>query len=72
MGTAIYYDLEEYFDPEWAAVLSHRWSREQIVATAARCSPLVPQPDSGQGEFKVSYYLSEQAATEVLPNLNQL
>jgi hypothetical protein len=44
VGTAIYYDLEEYFDPEWAAVLSHRWSREQIVATAARFSPLVPQP----------------------------
>ena len=44
----------------------------KLLATAARFSSLVPQPDSGQGEFKVSYYLSEQAATEVLPNLNQL
>jgi sucrose-6F-phosphate phosphohydrolase len=39
------------------------------VATAAHYSDLVPQEESEQRPFKVSYYLAEPAAVEVLPRL---
>ncbi|NEO29729.1 MAG: sucrose-phosphate phosphatase [Symploca sp. SIO3C6] len=70
VGTEIYFNPnEDNFSPEWAQVLSQKWNREQVVATAAHYSDLVSQPDSEQRPFKVSYYLTPQAATEVLPKL---
>lgn len=70
VGTEICFNPEEgIFDPEWIEVLSNGWNREQVVATAAHFSDLVPQPDTEQRPFKVSYFLTEQAATEVIPRL---
>ncbi|HEY9667606.1 MAG TPA: sucrose-phosphate phosphatase, partial [Coleofasciculaceae cyanobacterium] len=70
VGTEICFNPEEgIFDPEWIEVLSDGWNREQVVATAAHFSDLVPQPDTEQRPFKVSYFLTEQAATEVIPRL---
>ncbi|NEO98646.1 MAG: sucrose-phosphate phosphatase [Symploca sp. SIO2E9] len=70
VGTEIYFNpSEDNFSPEWAQVLSEKWNREQVVACAANYSDLVPQPHSEQRPFKVSYYLTPQAATEVLPQL---
>lgn len=70
VGTEICFNPDEgIFDPDWTEVLSDGWNREQIVATTAHFSDLVPQPDTEQRPFKVSYFLSEQVATEVLPRL---
>lgn len=70
VGTEICFNPEEgIFDRDWIEVLSDGWNREQVVATAAHFSDLVPQPDTEQRPFKVSYFLTEQAATEVIPRL---
>ncbi len=39
------------------------------MATAAHFADLIPQPDSEQRPFKVSYFLTPEAAVEVLPQL---
>ena len=49
--------------------LSPGWDREQIVATAAHFADLMPQPDSEQNPFKVSYFLDEQVADQLIPQL---
>jgi sucrose-6F-phosphate phosphohydrolase len=70
VGTEIYFDLsEEKFDSQWADILSSRWDREKICAIAAHFADLVLQPETEQNTFKVSFHLSEQASTEVLPRL---
>lgn len=73
VGTELYFDPgEDTFDSEWAEKLSKGWDRDLVVATAAHYADLVPQPDSEQRPFKVSYYLTEEAAVEVLPRLESL
>jgi sucrose-6F-phosphate phosphohydrolase len=70
VGTEIYLDVaEDTFDSAWAEKLSQGWNRELAVATAAHYADLVPQESSEQRPFKVSYYLTEEAAVEVLPRL---
>jgi len=73
VGTEIYDDDgQDTPDPAWAEKLSQGWDRDLIVATAAHYSDLVTQPDSEQRPFKVSYYLTEEAAVEVVPRLESL
>lgn len=73
VGTEIYDDDgQDTPDPGWSEKLSQGWDRDLIVATAAHYSDLVPQPESEQRPFKVSYFLTEEAAVEVLPRLNAL
>jgi sucrose-6F-phosphate phosphohydrolase len=73
VGTEIYdEDGQETPDPAWSDKLAQGWNRDLIVAAAAHYSDLVPQPDSEQRPFKVSYYLTEEAAVEVLPQLESL
>ena len=72
VGTEIYHQGGDTPDPIWSQMLSQGWKREQIVNNAARFVDLTPQPDSEQRPFKVSYFLSEQAAIEVLPDLEAL
>lgn len=73
VGTEIYdNDGEDTPDPDWSETLSQGWDRDLIVATAAHYSDLVTQPDSEQRPFKVSYFLTEEAAVEVLPRLKSL
>jgi sucrose-6F-phosphate phosphohydrolase len=70
VGTEIYFNPEEeIFDPEWADILSEGWNREEVVATAGHYSDLVPQPETEQRPFKVSYVVSEEISSEVLPRL---
>lgn len=70
VGTEIYDDDgQDTPDPGWSEKLSQGWGRELVVATAAHYSDLVSQPDTEQRPFKVSYYLTEEAAVEVLPRL---
>ncbi|HEY9871794.1 MAG TPA: sucrose-phosphate phosphatase [Candidatus Obscuribacterales bacterium] len=72
VGTEIYLNIDGTPDEEWAEKLSQRWERDLVVATAAHFADLVPQPDTEQRPFKVSYYLSEEAAVEVIPRLESL
>ena len=73
VGTEIYDDDgQDTSDPAWSEKLSQGWDRDLIVATAAHYADLVTQPDSEQRPFKVSYYLTEEAAVEVLPQLESL
>jgi sucrose-6F-phosphate phosphohydrolase len=67
VGTEIYTDGKETPDQDWAAILSQGWDREAIGAASAHFGDLVPQPDTEQRPFKVSYFLTEEAAIEVLP-----
>jgi sucrose-6-phosphatase len=70
VGTEIYFNpLEDHFDPEWASILSDGWDRDQVVAIASHYADLELQRISEQNPFKVSYYLSEQVAHNVIPNL---
>lgn len=72
VGTEIYRDGSDTPDPAWVEQLSHNWDRDLIVATTAHFSDLVPQPPSEQRPFKVSYFLSGEAAVEVLPQLEDV
>ncbi|MCT7956398.1 sucrose-phosphate phosphatase [Laspinema palackyanum] len=69
VGTEIYTNGMEAYDSEWADILSDGWDRDRILATAGHFSDLVSQPDSEQRPFKVSYFLSEDVAPDLLPRL---
>ncbi|MBF2029291.1 MAG: sucrose-phosphate phosphatase [Oscillatoriales cyanobacterium C42_A2020_001] len=72
VGTEIYLTHSDTPDPNWANALSQNWDRDLVVATAAHFADLTPQPDTEQRPFKVSYFLTETAAVEVLPQLEHL
>jgi hypothetical protein len=72
VGTEIYLDRETSPNLEWSNYLHLNWNRETVVNITAEFADLLPQPQSEQGEFKVSYFLAEPAATEVLPRLESL
>jgi hypothetical protein len=69
VGTEIYQGEDQQLDPAWASILQEDWDRDRIWAIAGQFADLVPQPDTEQGLFKVSYYLSETVATDLLPEL---
>ena len=69
VGTEIYLDGGNTPDSAWAEKLSQGWDREAIVAQAAHFADLVPQPNSEQRQFKVSYFLTAAVAAEVIPQL---
>lgn len=70
VGTEIYFDLSQiHYDPSWAEILSQGWNREKIVEIANKYTKLKPQPESEQNPFKISYYLPEKEAVNVIPQL---
>ncbi|MEQ8382298.1 MAG: sucrose-phosphate phosphatase [Coleofasciculus sp. A1-SPW-01] len=70
VGTEICFNPQEkIFDPEWADMLAQGWNRDAVVAIAAHYSDLLLQPETEQRPFKVSYVLSEEISSEVLPRL---
>jgi sucrose-6F-phosphate phosphohydrolase len=70
VGTLIYRSGQDVPDPKWSAYLAQAWDRDQVVAIAAHFADLIPQPASEQTAFKASYFLSQEAASEVLPELD--
>ncbi|MEM9218161.1 MAG: sucrose-phosphate phosphatase [Cyanobacteria bacterium P01_F01_bin.150] len=70
VGTLIYPGTSNTPLPEWADHLSEGWDREAIVAITAHFSDLVPQPDSEQTPHKISYFLDETVAANLLSELN--
>lgn len=71
VGTEIYHQGQATPDPDWEAKLASGWDRNQVIATAAHFADLVMQPETEQRPYKVSYFLTENAATHVLPQLEQ-
>jgi sucrose-6F-phosphate phosphohydrolase len=69
VGTEIYLNGSQMPDSHWSEKLSAGWNKEVVLSTTADFSELVPQPDSEQGAFKVSFYLEEPDAAKVLPQL---
>ncbi|MBE9166339.1 sucrose-phosphate phosphatase [Pleurocapsales cyanobacterium LEGE 06147] len=70
VGTEIYFNpTQAQFDSQWADILSQGWQREEIVTIASKYEQLTPQPDSEQNPFKISYYLDEASAEQVLVEL---
>ncbi|NJR74011.1 MAG: sucrose-phosphate phosphatase [Scytonema sp. CRU_2_7] len=69
VGTEIYLDGSDAPDSEWSKKLSSGWNRDVVVSTTTQFSELIPQPDSEQRSFKVSFFLQEESAARVLPQL---
>ncbi|NEQ98239.1 MAG: sucrose-phosphate phosphatase [Cyanothece sp. SIO2G6] len=69
VGTLIYPGNSTTALPEWADYLSLGWDRDAIVAIASQCPDLVSQPQSEQTPHKVSYFLDEAIAPQLLPQL---
>jgi len=72
VGTEIYLNGSDTPTPAWSERLSQRWERDTVVAMTAHFADLIPQPDSEQRPFKVSFFLTQTAAVEVLPQLESL
>lgn len=72
VGTEIYLNGSETPDSVWSEKLSQGWNRDAIIATTAHFADLIPQPDSEQRPFKVSFFLTQSLASEVLPQLESL
>ncbi|GAB4526991.1 MAG: sucrose-phosphate phosphatase [Pleurocapsa sp.] len=71
VGTEMYFSPgQDKFDAEWAKVLSQGWNREEIMSIARNYPELESQPKSEQNPFKISYYLAQSVAEEVLTKLN--
>lgn len=70
VGTEIYFNLEQFtLDPDWCKLLSQGWQREKAVAIAQQFPELQSQPESEQNPFKISFYITSDLATRVLPQL---
>lgn len=70
VGTEVYFHPETgELDREWASLLSQNWQRNQVLEITAKFSEIRPQPDSEQGQFKVSFNLNPETAE---PIINQL
>jgi sucrose-6-phosphatase len=69
VGTEIYLQGQDTPDPEWSAKLALDWNRAAIAAITVHFADLVPQPETEQCPFKLSFFLTSDAATEVLPLL---
>ncbi|MDX2098720.1 MAG: sucrose-phosphate phosphatase [Leptolyngbyaceae cyanobacterium bins.59] len=72
VGTEIYYQDAKEPNLTWSNKLNSQWDRDLVVSIAAHFADLVPQPNTEQGALKVSYYLTEEAAVEVVPHLETL
>ena len=72
VGTEIYYDGQDTPGSEWSEKLSPGWDRDVVFATTAHFSDLVLQPETEQCPFKISFLLTEEAAVDVLPQLESL
>lgn len=70
VGTEVYLDIEnKKMDPHWANFLSQYWQRDQILEITHQFSELTPQPESEQGQFKISFYLVQQEAEAIIKQL---
>jgi len=73
VGTEVYLDPENgEIDQDWANWLSQNWERDKILELTINQFPeLIPQSNSEQGYFKISFYLSSERTQESLTQLKQ-
>jgi len=69
VGTEIYFSNNNISDLAWSRKLSQGWDRDLIVSVASHFADLIPQPDTEQRPFKVSYFLTKEASVETVPQL---
>jgi len=70
VGTEVYLDpVTAQMDQDWAKLLSQNWQRDRILAIAQQFPELIPQPQSEQGPFKISFHLSSDTATRIIQQL---
>ena len=69
VGTLIYVGTDSTPLAEWASYLSQGWDRLAIEAIASSFSAMTPQPASEQTPHKISYFLDETTASQLLPQL---
>jgi sucrose-6-phosphatase len=67
VGAEIY--LDQQLDQDWATYLADRWDRSTIVSIIAQFPSLIPQPDSEQLTYKISFFLKPEQAPETLTAL---
>ncbi|MFB2939122.1 sucrose-phosphate phosphatase [Aerosakkonemataceae cyanobacterium BLCC-F154] len=72
VGTEIYYHVDNDPDPSWSEKMMVGWDRELVINTASHFADLTPQPETEQRPFKVSYFLAEIVAADVLSELEDL
>jgi sucrose-6-phosphatase len=69
VGTEIYHQDNLTPDNVWSEKLSPGWDRNLVVEISQAFTDLKIQPNSELRKFKVSYFLTEEAAVRVLPEL---
>ncbi|MBD2438875.1 sucrose-phosphate phosphatase [Nostoc sp. FACHB-110] len=69
VGTEIYLNHSDTPDAEWSDILASGWNRELIFSVTQSFPELEPQPDSEQRPFKVSFFLKEEFADKILPQI---
>ncbi|WP_218082648.1 HAD family hydrolase [Anthocerotibacter panamensis] len=71
-GTSLYRRDGEKYVPmvAWMNLLNSDWKRERVEAIAHRFY-LEEQPPQYQSPFKCSYYLAQERAKEILPQLHE-
>jgi sucrose-6F-phosphate phosphohydrolase len=71
VGTEIYVAAQTTPDRHWSERLSQGWDRDRILATVTHFADLTPQPQAEQNPFKISFFLAESVASDVLPRIDQ-
>jgi sucrose-6F-phosphate phosphohydrolase len=69
VGTEIYLDGNGTPDAAWSEILSLGWNQELVLSITQQFPDLVPQPDSEQRPFKISFFLQQEVAATVIPQL---
>jgi sucrose-6-phosphatase len=67
VGTEIYY-LGNELDETWSSLVAHGWNREVVSVIAQQFPQLIPQPNSEQRPFKLSFVLNEEDSS-ILPRI---
>jgi sucrose-6-phosphatase len=69
VGTEIYFNNSDTPDADWSDILSPGWNRDLVVSVAKSFPELALQPDSEQRPFKVSFFVEQEFADKILPQI---
>ncbi|MDR9403126.1 MAG: sucrose-phosphate phosphatase [Halothece sp. Uz-M2-17] len=72
VGTEVYLNPENReIDHEWAKLLSQNWERDKILEITETFPELIPQVQSEQGQFKLSFHLASDTAQITIQQLEK-
>ncbi|MEH2159845.1 MAG: HAD family hydrolase [Nostoc sp.] len=71
VGTEIY-QRGVFLEKDWTNQISKDWDRDAVGAIASYFSALIPQPDSKQTPWKLSFCLDMDTPLEVIHDLGEL